>query len=242
MATSGVCVAAVVITPVVKCQKCCNPHGGVCHLTPNSEGSGGFALGFVWRPSCWQECRSRPRAPNQLLVRPRVADHFCDAATGRYVLSQRPCRCLYTNLPARPSVWWGHPGCILPGRVFCLVLISSPHAASFLWKWISHCFIKVSSPSVALTTTLFLCGGFWPVGGGPNRTQDGTIHNQGRKARKWLFLCNVIEKEKGKGYCSHLELVSFWYCTYQSYFMWHVLCVRWHFPWFIIVIIRTYCV
>lgn len=30
---------------VVKCQKCCNPHWGVCHLTPNCDWSSGNVVG-----------------------------------------------------------------------------------------------------------------------------------------------------------------------------------------------------
>lgn len=123
----------------------------------------------------------------------------------------------------------------------CLRVFLSPHVASFLWKWISHCFIKSSSLSVIVTSTLFLRGGFRPLGVKPNRTENSAIHNQ-QEGKEMALLVQHNWKRKGKGYYSHLKLVLYQYCTYQSYFIGHVLCVHWHFSWFIIVIIRTYCV
>lgn len=60
--------------------------------------------------------------------------------------------------------------------------------------------------------------------------------DRGRLRRKCLSSCNIIEKEEGRGYCSHLQILLCWYCTYQSIFTGHVRCIHWHSCWLIIVI------
>lgn len=178
---------------VVKCQKSCNPHGGVCHLTPNCDWGGGGAMvkwwfcclvaflleGMLLMMADW--------ASNQLLIQPHVAKiFFCDTVSGRCVLSQKLSnlwhQCLYIRLRAHVcDKGISGASCLARAAVplaSYLRVILSPHVASFLWKWISHCFIKFSSLSVSLTSTLFLCGGFWPLGVRPNRTENSAIHNQ----------------------------------------------------------------
>lgn len=240
----------------VKCQKSCNPHGGVCHLTPNCEGSAGdvvvlrstLSAAFMPEGTALQADSLGTQSAARVAKSYNVSLlFFCDTVSRCWVRSQTLSNLWHRRLYVRVLVCVTRASPVHPASCASRCLwprawvFLSPHVVSFLWKWISHCFIKFSSLSVIVTSTLFLCGGFWPLGVKPNRTENSAIHNQ-QEGKEMALLVQHNWKRKGKGYYSHLKLVLYQYCTHQSYFIGHVLSVHWHFSWFIIVIIRTYCV
>lgn len=191
------------------------------------------------------------RLDAQLLMWPHVAQSLCDTATGRCVLSQtihfmtsvfvhiicgsgsRSAAALHACRlvgPSTPKIWEILSTLTLPffENEFPIALLKS---ALCQWVWHQHC-------SNVWRGVWWRCR---PLGGGPDRTGDSTIHNQD-VGKEMALLVQRNWKRKRRGYCSHLKLVSCWYCTYQSYFIEYILCVHWHFSWFIIVIIRTHCV
>ncbi len=132
--------------------------------------------------------------PSQTLVWPHAAKFFYDTASGRYVLSQSPVQVVtsvFAGISVRSCAWKWYLWCIRE-RQWCrhtprpsfenefpIALLKS---ALCQWDWHQHC----SSLGVF---------GLWEEGPIGQRTARFIIK---RKARKWLFLWNVIEKEKGK--------------------------------------------
>lgn len=146
-------------------------------------------------PSCWKECHYiRPtRCPiscsndnmlqtSSLILQQDVVYFYRDHQTYISVCTHISVLMCVNRTAVNSGTW-----CLMcagvPAASYLRVFLS-PRAASFLWEWISHCFIKVSSLSVSLETTLFLCRGFWPLGGRPKRRGDSAIHNQEKGGKK----------------------------------------------------------
>lgn len=122
---------------VVKCQKCCNPHGGVCHLAPNCEGSSGnvvvLALDLVCYPPAGRNAiidgRLGAQSAAHMATCCTVLLQYCNRTLCTFTETIQFMTSVFVHISVRSCVWMGagYLWCILPCvhcRAFSLVFES----------------------------------------------------------------------------------------------------------------------